>query len=278
MLVHDGGDRGSRHRPEHRLRGDHLLQPGRLRGRGRLRGGRARRPWPWPPARPRWPWPGGPASGGRDPGPGRTRRPSSTCPGQWTRPAGHAAAGGRDRHADPAVHARVRRHAGAPGQRGHGGAEATPTGTRTAIMYAKPMSQEDYMAARWVSEPLCLFDNCLETDGALACVIVSAERARDLGIPRSTSTPSPRACPPEHQTMVNFYNDDPLTGPAWACARRLWANADFGPRRRLGGPDLRRLHPAHPAVPRGLRVLPARRGGAIHREREPRVGPGVAAR
>ena len=98
-----------------------------------------------------------------------------------------------------------------------------------AIMYEKPMSREDYMASRWVSEPLCLFDNCLETDGALACVIVSAERARDLRHPPAYIHAFAQGLPPQHQTMVNFFNDDPLTGPAWACARRLWANAAFGP-------------------------------------------------
>ena len=44
-----------------------------------------------------------------------------------------------------------------------------------AMMHAKTMSRDDYMNARWVSEPLCLFDNCLESDGALAVVIASAE-------------------------------------------------------------------------------------------------------
>jgi acetyl-CoA acetyltransferase len=29
--------------------------------------------------------------------------------------------------------------------------------------------------------------------------------------------------------MVNFWNDDPLMGPSWACARQLWSTADFGP-------------------------------------------------
>jgi acetyl-CoA acetyltransferase len=95
-----------------------------------------------------------------------------------------------------------------------------------ALMYAKPMTHDDYMAARWISEPLCLFDNCLETDGALACVIVSAERAKDLRHPPAYIHAFAQGLPPQHQTMVNFFNDDPLTGPAWACAKRLWANAD----------------------------------------------------
>jgi len=52
-----------------------------------------------------------------------------------------------------------------------------------ALMHRKSMSIEEYMEARFVSEPLCLFDNCLETDGALAAVLVSAERAKDCPHP-----------------------------------------------------------------------------------------------
>ena len=50
------------------------------------------------------------------------------------------------------------------------------------------------MNARWISEPLCLFDNCLETDGALAVVIVVAPSARATSAAaRRTSTRSRRA-------------------------------------------------------------------------------------
>ena len=146
-----------------------------------------------------------------------------------------------------------------------------------AIMYDKPMSREDYMASRWVSEPLCLFDNCLETDGALACVIVSAERARDLRHPPVYVHAFAQGLPPQHQTMVNFFNDDPLTGPAWACARRLWANADFGPE----DVDVAQIYDAFsPLILLSLEGYGfCKRGeaGRLHREREPRVGEGLAA-
>lgn len=43
-----------------------------------------------------------------------------------------------------------------------------------------PLSMEDYLAARMVTDPLGVRDCCLVTDGAAAVVMVRADRARDL--------------------------------------------------------------------------------------------------
>ena len=98
-----------------------------------------------------------------------------------------------------------------------------------ATMHDRVLTREEYLSARWVSEPLCLFDNCLETDGACAVVICRADRARDTAQRPAFVHAWAQSLPQQHQTMTNFFCDDPLEGPAWACARKLWAAADIGP-------------------------------------------------
>lgn len=49
-----------------------------------------------------------------------------------------------------------------------------------AVMCGKPMTLDDYMNSPMLADPYRLFDCCLETDGAAAVVVTSAERARDL--------------------------------------------------------------------------------------------------
>src|SRR4030042_935642 len=49
-----------------------------------------------------------------------------------------------------------------------------------AIMHDKKMTMDDYLKARMVVEPLCLYDFCLVNDGAVALIITTAERARNL--------------------------------------------------------------------------------------------------
>jgi hypothetical protein len=139
-----------------------------------------------------------------------------------------------------------------------------------AIMHAKPLTRDEYMAARWISEPLCLFDNCLETDGALACVLVSAERARDCRQKPVYLHAFAQGLPAQHHTMVNYWCDDPLRGPAWTCAEQLYRGSEIRPEDVDVAPALRRVQPADPALARGLWLLQARRGRGVHRARQPR--------
>ena len=49
-----------------------------------------------------------------------------------------------------------------------------------ALMGGRPMTLDDYLASPLITEPMRKFDCCLETDCAVAVVLTSPERAKDL--------------------------------------------------------------------------------------------------
>jgi acetyl-CoA acetyltransferase len=52
--------------------------------------------------------------------------------------------------------------------------------TNPSAVMREPFSLEEYRAARWIAEPLRLYDYCLINDGGVAFIVTSSERARDL--------------------------------------------------------------------------------------------------
>ncbi len=56
-----------------------------------------------------------------------------------------------------------------------------PTALRT-----EPITLDDYFNARMINDPLCLFDYTMESDGAVAVITTSVERAKDLKQPPVT--------------------------------------------------------------------------------------------
>jgi acetyl-CoA acetyltransferase len=99
-----------------------------------------------------------------------------------------------------------------------------------AVMRDRKMSKDEYMNARWIAEPLCLFDCCLETDGALAAVIVSAERAKDCKTKPAYIHALSQGTTRGSAIMFGYFGEDPLYTPAHAAAKLLWKNSDFQPK------------------------------------------------
>ena len=51
---------------------------------------------------------------------------------------------------------------------------------RPTAIRREPLTMEQYLEAPMIADPLCRLDFCLETDGAVAVITTSTERARDL--------------------------------------------------------------------------------------------------
>jgi acetyl-CoA acetyltransferase len=101
-----------------------------------------------------------------------------------------------------------------------------------AQMHARTLTLDDYLASRMISSPLRLFDFCLETDGACAVVVTSAERARDLPNPPALIRAVTQATVPSPQpgTMYPVLARPDITSlPATAAAAELYRRAGLGP-------------------------------------------------
>lgn len=69
-------------------------------------------------------------------------------------------------------------------------------------LFKKPLSLDEYMAARPISDPIHLFDCVMPCAGAEAFLVMREERARDLGLPHVLL----RGAIERH----NAYSDDPI--------------------------------------------------------------------
>ncbi|MGD9945478.1 MAG: hypothetical protein AB7F71_05390 [Burkholderiaceae bacterium] len=92
----------------------------------------------------------------------------------------------------------------------------------------RPLSVDDYLAARMVSDPLCLLDCDLPLQGCVAIVMTTAERARDLRrkpAHLAGFAMNAQARPPVlHYTQIDPHEAGRRTSEA------LWRSAGMGPR------------------------------------------------
>ena len=97
--------------------------------------------------------------------------------------------------------------------------------------FRDPITIEDVLASRMIAEPLHLLDCSLETDGACAVVVTTAERARDLRRPPAIISGVAQGMGPQHYMMNGLmYKDDPFDLPPLYAARDVYAMAGLGPR------------------------------------------------
>jgi acetyl-CoA acetyltransferase len=98
-----------------------------------------------------------------------------------------------------------------------------------AMMRGRPLDMQTYLGARVIGYPLHLYDCCLETDGALACVVTSVERARDLRRKPVLVHSIAQASGPNPVHLANYNNTPTMETTSAFCARLLWARSELGP-------------------------------------------------
>ncbi|NUR83993.1 MAG: lipid-transfer protein [Nonomuraea sp.] len=99
-----------------------------------------------------------------------------------------------------------------------------------AWFYERPITLAEHQASRWVVEPLHLLDCCQESDGAVALVVTSAERARDLRRSPAVIAAAAQGSGAGQLMMTSYYRDD-LTGlpEMGVVGRQLWEMSGLTP-------------------------------------------------
>lgn len=99
-----------------------------------------------------------------------------------------------------------------------------------AWFHNRPITLADHQRSRRIVDPLRLLDCCQESDGAVALVVTSAARGRDLRRKPVLITAAAQGSGDEQQMMTSYYQHD-ITGlPAMGVvARELYESSGLGP-------------------------------------------------
>ncbi|MBO3746397.1 lipid-transfer protein [Streptosporangiaceae bacterium NEAU-GS5] len=99
-----------------------------------------------------------------------------------------------------------------------------------AWFHGRPITLDDHQASKWIVEPLHLLDCCQESDGAVALVVTSAERARDLRRSPAVIAAAAQGSGSGQMMMTSYYRDD-MTGlpEMGVVGRRLWERSGLTP-------------------------------------------------
>jgi acetyl-CoA acetyltransferase len=109
--------------------------------------------------------------------------------------------------------------------------EARTNGARIpwSYWYERPLTVDDYLDARVLSDPICIFDCDIPVDGVAVFVFTSAERARDLANPPVYVAGYAQGHPRRHRLPQHWPLDDIMDVAAETCGR-LWEHSGLSVR------------------------------------------------
>jgi acetyl-CoA acetyltransferase len=100
-----------------------------------------------------------------------------------------------------------------------------------AWFYERPVTLDDHQNSRWIVEPILrLLDCCQESDGGVALVVTSADRAADLPHPAARIAAVAEADLGGGHAMFNYYHPDLARfDETEFLARQLYTESGLGP-------------------------------------------------
>ena len=100
-----------------------------------------------------------------------------------------------------------------------------------AWFYQRPITLEEHQQSRWIVEPvLRLLDCCQESDGGVALVVTTPERARDLRQRPALIAAAAQGAADDGELMTSYYRPE-ITGlpEMRVAAKKLWSDSGLTP-------------------------------------------------
>ncbi|MDX6738935.1 lipid-transfer protein [Actinocorallia sp. A-T 12471] len=100
-----------------------------------------------------------------------------------------------------------------------------------AWFHGRPITLEEHQDSRWIVDPLHLLDCCQESDGGVAILVTSAERARDLPNTPAVIAAAAQGAAADQYMMFSYYGQTDLTElrAMGVVGERLWRDSGLTP-------------------------------------------------